>query len=71
MLTEAIYKIDSGEYIQLQDLKWYYVVQQELEKLDLGELDSSAKAQILLDGPFNKMIQQLKPLDIAFQGELK
>jgi len=71
VLTEAIYKIDSGEYIQLQDLKWYYVVQQELEKLDLGELDSSAKAQILLDGPFNKMIQQLKPLDIAFQGELK
>lgn len=71
VLTETINKIYSGDYSQQQDLKWYHVVQQELEKLDLGGLDSLAKAQILLDGPFSEMIQQLKPLDIAFQGELE
>lgn len=71
VLTDAINLIESEGSDELQDLKWYYIIEQELEKNTELELNSFEKAQILLKGPFKKLIGQLVKAENIYQGELE
>ena len=65
VLSEAIskYKSDDGE--QYKGLKWYEVIENELNERDLidKDLDCLILAQILLEGPLKHYINNLKYID--------
>lgn len=69
VLTEAIWRVESDDEVnnQFEDLKWYHVISQLIEKEDLHEtLHPHIKAQKLMDGPFKPYVKRLDLLMEAF-----
>lgn len=72
VVTEAVNKIETeGNAQEFKDLKWYNVIESNLENLHIdGNADSTVKAQILLNGPFKKMVSELTYIEHVFtEGE--
>ena len=64
VLTEAITKIDDKDQEEdFKDLKWYSVIEEEINKLETDEENAHVIAQLLLDNPFSHFIEQLDYID--------
>jgi hypothetical protein len=72
VLTEAISKVrDNDAYEELEGLKWYEIIKQDLEKRDLidSDYDSVELAQILFNDPMRSYIKSLVYIDEERQLE--
>jgi len=68
VLTEAIWRVESDdENNEFSDLKWYHVIEQLIEDMDLDEsLNPHVKAQKLMKGPLKPYIKRLDHLMETF-----
>ena len=71
ILTEAISRVESDDDVnnQLKDYKWYYVIEQLIEEMNLNEnMDPHVKAQELMKGPLKPYIKRLDVLMEVYIG---
>ena len=68
ILVEVIWRVESDDdNKEFSDKKWYHVIEQLIEDMDLDEdLDPHVKAQKLLKGPFKPYITRLSSLIDTF-----
>lgn len=63
IIAEALSRIHSGDS-EFEDLKWYYVLNKEFNKLGIDvDLDNFYKAQMLLQKPFKNYLNKLTSID--------
>ena len=71
ILTEAISRVESDDDVnnQLKDYKWYHVIEQLIEEMNLNEnMDPHVKAQELMKGPLKPYIKRLDVLMEVYIG---
>lgn len=69
IIAEALSIIHS-ENNEFEDLKWYYVLNKEFNKLDIDvDCDNFYKAQILLQKPFKNYLNKINSIDELIANE--
>ena len=70
IIADALSKIHDREDSELNDLKWYYVINKEFNNLGIDQdEDNYYKAQILLKKPLKKYIEKINNIDELITDE--